>query len=98
MVEEAVGMVEASAVAMVILVALPAMASQLTKERTVQRTVGTVVTRGTEVATGAAVPTGAGTEIPIRMIIRTTAIIPTHKPCRLKWRLPSRPLLPCRRS
>jgi peptidoglycan hydrolase-like protein with peptidoglycan-binding domain len=73
MAEEAVAMVvEASVVAVAILVALPAMASQLTEERILQRTVGTEVTTGTEVATGAAVPTGAGTEIPIRMIIRTT--------------------------
>ena len=64
MVEVVVGMVEASAVTMAIFVALPAMASQLTKERTLQRTVGTEVTTGTEVATGAAVPIGAGTEIP----------------------------------
>jgi Putative peptidoglycan binding domain len=75
MVEEVAGMAVASVVAVAmailavaILVALPAMASQLTEERTV----GTEVTTGTEVATGAAVLTGAGTEIPIRMIIRTT--------------------------
>jgi hypothetical protein len=44
-------------------------------------------------------------EIPIGMIIRTMAItttmattIPMDKPHRLKWRLPSRPLLPCRKS
>src|SRR5258708_8659813 len=80
MVEEAVamvvvvvGMVEASA----ILVALPAMAPQLTKERILQRTVGTEVTTGMEVATGAEVPIGAGTAIPIRLIIRTTAMITT---------------------
>jgi len=65
-------MVEASAVApaiplvaVAILVALPAMAPQLTKERILRRTVGTEV------------PTG-GTEIPIRMIIRTTAIMITN--------------------
>src|SRR5260221_1284833 len=93
-----VGMVEA-------LVVAAAMASQLTPERTLQRTVGTEVTTGTEVATGATVPTGAGTEIPIRTIIRTTAItttmtaiIPTHKPRRLQWRFPSRPTFPCRTS
>jgi peptidoglycan hydrolase-like protein with peptidoglycan-binding domain len=75
MVEEVAGMAVASVVAVAmailavaILVALPAMASQLTEERTV----GTEVTTGTEVATGAAVLTGTGTEIPIRMIIRTT--------------------------
>ncbi len=71
-------MVEASAVApaiplvaVAILVALPAMAPQLTKERILRRTVGTEVTTGTEVPTG-------GTEIPIRMIIRTTAIMITN--------------------
>jgi hypothetical protein len=92
MVEVAVGMLVAVAMS---LVALPAMASQLTKERTLQRTVGT------EVATGAAVPSGGGTEIPIRttaLMSTMTATIPTHKPHRLKWRVPSRPLLPCRRS
>jgi hypothetical protein len=90
--EEVVGMVEALVVAVPILVALPAMASRFT--------VGPEVTTGTEAATGAAVPTGAGTEvatgtateIPIRMIIRTTGITTT------KWRLPCRPLSPCRRS
>ena len=51
MVEVVVDMVEALAVAMAILVALPTITWPLTKERTLQRTVGTEVTTGTEVAT-----------------------------------------------
>src|ERR1700738_5309215 len=84
MVEVVVGMVEASAVeaaislvAVVILlgllgIVLPAIASQNTKERTL---------RGTEIISGTTaisfLEVSLGTEIPIRMIIRTTAIITT---------------------
>jgi Putative peptidoglycan binding domain len=72
MVEEAVGMVEASAVeaaislvAVVILLGLLAIASQNTKERTLR---GTKIISGTTVISFLEVP--LGTEIPIRMIIR----------------------------
>ena len=72
-------MVEASAVeaaislvAVVILLGLPAIASQNTKERTLR---GTEIISGTTAISFLEVP--LGTEIPIRMIIRTTAIMTT---------------------
>src|ERR1700688_2541431 len=87
MVEEAVAMVEEAAalvvaaaislVAVVILlglpaIVLPAIASQNTKERTLR---GTEIISGTTAISFLEIP--LGTEIPIRMIIRTTAIITT---------------------
>jgi hypothetical protein len=66
-----------SLVAVVILlgllgIVLPAIASQNTKERTLR---GTEIISGTTAISFLEVP--LGTEIPIRMIIRTTAIITT---------------------
>ena len=89
-----------SLVAAVILLGLLGIASQNTKERTLR---GTEIISGTTAISFLEVP--LGTEIAIRMIIRTTAIMTpmtatimmgnTHQP---KWRLLRRPLLPCRRS
>jgi hypothetical protein len=79
-----VGMVEASAVEVVISlvevvilqgllgIVLPAIASQNTKERTLR---GTEIISGTTAISFMEVP--LGTEIAIRMIIRTTAIMTT---------------------
>ena len=78
-----VGMVEASvvegAISLVVVVILlgllcivPAIASQNTKERTLR---GTKIISGTTAISFLEVP--LGTEIPIRMIIRTTAIMTT---------------------
>src|ERR1700719_863045 len=72
-----VGMVEALAVAVVIVlgllgIVLPAIASHNTKERTLR---GTKIISGTTALSFLEVP--LGTEIPIRMIIRTMAIMTT---------------------
>jgi len=67
-----VGMVEASAGHAVILLGLPAIASQNTKERTLR---GTEIISGTTAISFLEVP--SRTEIPIRMILLTTAIIMT---------------------
>src|SRR6202011_2457040 len=85
------GMVEASAVVMVQAsavgislveaaispgIVLPAIASQNTKERTLR---GTKIISGTEIISGTTaisfLEVPLGTEMPIRMIIRTTAIM-----------------------
>jgi hypothetical protein len=77
MVKEAVGMVEAPAVEVVISlgllgIVLAAKASQNTKERTLR---GTEIISGTTAISFLEDP--LGTETPIHMIIRTTAIMTT---------------------